>query len=86
MEIIYNLGNKTVLYSNVITARRVLTRTANGPNKRLVLHVRISYGSLSITTPVSLLANEFDGQSVLHRQVSLTAVNHRLNIIVLEGL
>ena len=37
-----------------------LTRTANGANKRLVLHVRLGRGSLSITTPVSLLANEFD--------------------------
>ena len=32
-------------------------------------------GSLSIPTPVSLLANEFDVGSVLHRQVSLAAVN-----------
>ena len=32
-------------------------------------------GSLSITTPVSDLANEFDVQSELHRQVSLAAVN-----------
>ena len=32
-------------------------------------------GSLSITTPVSLLANEFDVRSVLHGQVSLAAVN-----------
>ena len=31
--------------------------------------------SLSITTPGSLLANEFDVQSVLHGQVNLTAVN-----------
>ena len=51
------------------------TRTANGANKRLVLHVRIRCGSLSITTPVSLLANEFDVRSVLHGQVSLAAVN-----------
>ena len=41
----------------------------------LVLHVRLRCGSLSITTPVSLLANEFDIRSVLHGQVSLTAVN-----------
>ena len=34
------------------------------------------YGSLSITTPVSLLANEFDVRSVLYGQVSLAAVNH----------
>ena len=32
-------------------------------------------GSLSITTPVSFLANEFDDQSLLHGQPSLTAVN-----------
>ena len=31
--------------------------------------------SLSITTPVSLLANEFDVFSVLHVQVSLAVVN-----------
>ena len=51
------------------------TRTANGANKRLVLHVRLRSGSLSITIPVSLLANEFDVQSLLHGQVSLVAVN-----------
>ena len=42
---------------------------------RGVLHVQLSSGSLSITTPVSLLANEFDVRSVLHVQVSLAAVN-----------
>ena len=31
--------------------------------------------ALSITTPVSLLANEFGVRSVLHGQVSLAAVN-----------
>ena len=51
------------------------TRTANGGNKRLVSHVRLRCGSPSITTPVSLLANEFDVRSVLHEQVSLAAVN-----------
>ena len=35
----------------------------------LVLHVRLGCGA------VSILANEFDVQSVLHRQVSLAAVN-----------
>ena len=50
-------------------------RTANGANKRLVLHVRLVCGLLSITTPVSLLANESDVQSVLHGQVSLAAFN-----------
>ena len=29
-------------------------------NKRLALHVRLGCGSLSITAPVSLLANAFD--------------------------
>ena len=38
-----------------------LERTANGASKRLVLHVRLGIGSLSITTPVSLLVG-----SVLH--------------------
>ena len=51
------------------------TRTANGANKRLVLHVQLRCGLLSITTPLSLLANEFDVRSVLHGQVSLAAVN-----------
>ena len=46
-------------------------RTANGANKRLVLHVRLRCSSLSITTPVSLLANEFDVRSVLHGQLNL---------------
>ena len=32
----------------------------SGANKRLVLHVRLGCGSLSITTPESLLENEFD--------------------------
>ena len=41
----------------------------------LILHVRLRCGSLSITTPVSLLANEFDVRSVLHGQVSLATVN-----------
>ena len=46
-----------------------------GANKRLVLHLRLRCGSLSITTQVSLLANGFDVRSVLHGQVSLAAVN-----------
>ena len=49
--------------------------TANGANPRLVLHVRLRCDSLSITTRVTLLANEFDVRSVLHGQVSLAAVN-----------
>ena len=43
--------------------------------KTLDLHVRLVHGSLSITRPISLLANEFDVQSVLHGQVSLAAIN-----------
>ena len=41
---------------------------------RLVLHVWLRCDLLSITTQVSLLANEFDVRSILHRQVSLGAV------------
>ena len=43
--------------------------------KKLVLHVQLRCCSLSITTPVSHLANEFDVRSILHGQVSLAAVN-----------
>ena len=39
------------------------------------MHVRLRCGSLSITTPVSFLTNEFDVRSILHGQVSLAAVN-----------
>ena len=52
-----------------------VNRTANGANKKLVLHVHLRCGSLSITTPVSHLANEFDVRSELHGQVNLAAVN-----------
>ena len=47
----------------------------DGANKRFVLHGRLRCGSLSITTPESFLANEFDVRSVKHGQVSLAAVN-----------
>ena len=40
------------------------------------------YGSLSISTPVSLLVNEFDVGSVLHGQVSFAAVKQ---IYVIHG-
>ena len=39
----------------------------------LVLHVQHGCGSLAITTPYSLLANEFDVRSVLQGQDSLAA-------------
>ena len=48
---------------------------ANGENKRLVLHVQLGCRSLSITTPLSFLGNEFDVRIVLHGPVSLAAVN-----------
>ena len=51
------------------------TRTANGANKRFVLHVRLRFGSLSITPPESLLMNELNVRSVLHGQVSFAAAN-----------
>ena len=52
--------------------------TANEANNGLVLQdsVQNRCGSLSITTPLSLLANEIDVQSILHGHVSLAAVNH----------
>ena len=87
IEIIYNIGTKTVLYlvcnrhndfvvvQNGKAEQPVPTRTANVENKKLVLHVQLMCESLSLKTPVSLLANEFDVRSVLHRQVSLAAVN-----------
>ena len=42
------------------------------------LHVRLGCGSLSITAPVSLLANEFDVCSVLHGQMKMKSYNCRL--------
>ena len=52
--------------------------TANGAITKLVLHVRLRCGLLSITTPVSHLAKEFDVRSELLRQVSLAAVHQIL--------
>ena len=48
--------------------------SVNGANKKLVLHVQLRCGSLTITTPVSHLANEFDVRSESHGQVNLAAV------------
>ena len=42
--------------------------------------MQLMCGSLSITTPVPHLANEFNVGSVLHGQVSLAAVNQILVI------
>ena len=52
-----------------------MNRDSQQVNKMLVLHVRLRCGFLSITTPVSHLANEFDVRSELHGQVCLAAVN-----------
>ena len=52
-----------------------MNMTANGANEMLVFQVRLRCSLLSITTPVSLLANEFDVRSVLHWQTRLVAVN-----------
>ena len=52
-----------------------LNKDSQWSKQELVLRVRLGCGMLSITTPVSLLANEFDARSVLHGQVSLAAVN-----------
>ena len=48
------------------------------------MHIRHRYGSLSITTPVSLLGNEFDVRSVLHGEVSLADVSQ--NRVVREAM
>ena len=57
------------------------SRTANGANKRIVLHVRLRCGSLSIKRPMSLLANDFHIRSVLHVQVCLAAAAATVNQI-----
>ena len=75
MYLICNCINGFVRVKNKTAEQLALTLTANGANKKLVLHVRLGCSSLSITTPVSLLVNEFDVLSVLHGQVSLAAVN-----------
>ena len=95
----FNLGIKTVLYlkynringfvgvQNGKAEQPVWTRTANRANKRLVLQLHFSCGSPSITTPVSLLANELlDARSVLHGQVNLAAANQiRVNHVAMNG-
>ena len=59
----------------VLSECKTEKRFRNSQLERGDWHVRLGCGSLSITTPVSLLANEFDVRSVLHGQVSLAAVN-----------
>ena len=45
---------------------------------KFVLHMQLRCGSLSITTPVSHLAIEFDVRSELHGKVSLAVVKQIL--------
>ena len=52
-----------------------MNKDSQWSNKKLVLHVRLGCGSLSITTPMSLLTNEFGVRRILHGQMSLAAVN-----------
>ena len=65
--------NSFVGVQNGKAEQPVWTWTANGANKKVVLHVQLRCGSLSNTTLVSPLVNEFDVPSELHRQVSLAA-------------
>ena len=74
----YNRINSLVGVQNRKAEQPLWTWRANGANKKLVLHLQLRCRSLSITTPVSHLANEFDVQSELHEQVSLAAVNQIL--------
>ena len=54
----------------------MITPTAIRGNNRLDLHVKIRCGSLSVTAPLSFLANVFDVRRVLHRHTNLAVVNH----------
>ena len=87
IEINYNLGNKTVsmyVYSYKRFCMSVKQKSGTASvntdsqwsKKGLVFHMLIRCSWLSITAPVSLLANIFDTRSVLHGQASLAAVNH----------
>ena len=69
----FNRINGFVGVYNRKAEQPVLTWTANGANKKLVLHMRFRRVSQSITTPVSHLAKEFNVQSELQGQVSLAA-------------
>ena len=58
MGLIFNHFNGFVGVQNGKEKQQVLTGIANGANKKLVLHVQLRCSSLSITTPVSHLAND----------------------------
>ena len=64
---------KTEKQNSQCEHRQPMEQTTN-----LVLHMQLRCGSLSITTPLSHLVNEFDVRSELHRQVNVAAVNQIL--------
>ena len=68
---IYHLSfwKKTVLFLICNRINSFVDSQCKGAKKRLVLHVSLRCGSLSIT--IALLTNEFDVQSVLHGQLSI---------------
>ena len=77
MEVIYNTGNNSFVFLYVIVLTVLLECKMEKQNshcecgqpmkqkKRLVFHVRIRCGFLSITTTVSPLANLFDVPTIL---------------------
>ena len=65
----FNPINGFVGVQNGKAEQPVWTQITNGANKKLVLQVQLRCGSLSITTPMSHLVNEFDVQSELHGQL-----------------
>ena len=75
MYVIFNRISSFVEVQNGKVEQPVWTWTANGENKKLVLQVQLRCGSLTITTQVPHLANEFDVLSELHMQGSLAGVN-----------
>ena len=77
---IYNLGNQTVLFlvidhiNHFVWSVKWKSGTASVSTDSQ-WSKQEACGSLSITTPVSLLAKEFNVQSLSQGQVSLAAVN-----------
>ena len=86
-RIIFNLGIKTVLYLKYNCFKGFIgmckTEKRNSQfeqgqpmeQRRGLFCTCTQCGSLSITTPVSLLANEFDDHSLMQGKVSLAAAN-----------
>ena len=59
------------------------TQTAKEANKKFVLHVQLRCGPMSITTPLSHLANEFDVLSEFTRTRELGSCQS--NCCVIHG-